>query len=185
MSDLNKATINMVKNSIVSNSNSDQHKNGGYYLNNGKDQVYMQFGNNRIELWNDGKHLKAYEPKPVDMKEAMKEAKKIIDDIGNELGLVGKGKVFNEKLEALKTTLDSYKDKIAEKDLVNIEAYKLVIQERFKNSPDKANESLQVLINKIPDVAAGKIKLPELPTIKQQAEINISASKQGDQDRSR
>lgn len=122
-----------------------------------------------------------------DLKENIENEKlvSLINTYRDELPQQEQGVTKHTGLDKLRVTLDSYKDKIAEKDLVNIEAYKLVIQERFKNNPEKANEKLEALSNKIPDIVSGKVKLPEPPTIKQHTDISINVSKQGDQDRSR
>lgn len=88
-------------------------------------------------------------------------------------------------IHGLKVILDNYKDKVSEKDLIAIEAYKNVITERYKDNPDLMNKRLDDLGAKVPDIAAGKFNLPEPPVIKQEASIDIEHSKKGDQDRGR
>lgn len=85
-----KATINMVENTIGSLKNCEQYsENGikqGYYLKGEKEQIYMLFGQEKIDLFNKGDHVKSYEIKESkDMKEAMNEASGIIKDIKNVL----------------------------------------------------------------------------------------------------
>ena len=47
------------------------------------------------------------------------------------------------------------------------------------------DKRLDDLTAKIPDIAAGKYNLPEPPTIKHQAEIDVSNNKQSDKERGR
>ncbi|MEX5289078.1 hypothetical protein, partial [Acinetobacter towneri] len=111
------------------------------------------------------------------MKEAMSTAKEIINNINKNLDHVINKKGFDKNVEQLKNTLDKFGDKISEKDKTNIEAFKLFMQEKFKDNTSKSNEGLKILIGKIPDIASGKISLPELPAIKQQVAIEVSANK--------
>ncbi len=59
MSDLSKATVNMVKNTISSKSNTSQHENGGYYINKDNESLYLTFGNNRIDICKDAIFLES------------------------------------------------------------------------------------------------------------------------------
>jgi hypothetical protein len=43
----------------------------------------------------------------------------------------------NTGMQNLRVTLDSYKDKIEEKDKVSIEAFKQVIEYKFKDNPSQ------------------------------------------------
>ena len=186
MNDMSKATITMVKNAIESKPNAEQHKTGGFYLRKDNEQIYALFASNRVDLWHNGNHIKAIEaPKVKDMKEAMNNAKEIIKGIDKQLDLVVNSKELNTNLEKLKNTIDTHKDKLKPKDLIAVESFKMAIKESFKNNPEQASQAVKVLASKIPDVAIGKIQLPDAPTIKQQADINISQTKQSGQDRSR
>lgn len=88
-------------------------------------------------------------------------------------------------LDTLKVTLDEYKDKLSEKDKINIEAFSRVIEYKFKDNPVQIEKKLNDLAEKIPDIAAGKFNLPEPPTLKQTVDIDVQLSKQGDKERSR
>ena len=62
---------------------------------------------------------------------------------------------------------------LSSKDAIAIEAFKIAIQEKYKDNPKKMNEQLEELNKKIPDIAAGKFNLPEPPMIKQQADHDL------------
>lgn len=109
----------------------------------------------------------------------------IINTFRDELPQQEQGVTHKTGIGRLMVTLDNYKDKIEQKDLIAVEAYKTVIQEKYKDNPEKMNQRLDALSAKIPDIAAGKFNLPEPPTVKQQVDIDVSVSKQGDQDRGR
>ena len=57
----------------------------------------------------------------------------------------------------------------------------LVYHKQESNNDKKLND----LAEKVPDIAMGKYQLPEPPTLKQNMDINVQVSKQGDQERGR
>ncbi len=91
----------------------------------------------------------------------------------------------NSGINTLKVTLDEYKDKLSDKDKINIEAFSRIIEFKFKDNPTQIDKKLNDLAEKVPDIAMGKYQLPEPPTLKQNMDINVQVSKQGDQERGR
>ena len=83
------------------------------------------------------------------------------------------------------SNLDEYKDKLSDKDKINIEAFSRIIEFKFKDNPTQIDKKLNDLAEKVPDIAMGKYQLPEPPTLKQNMDINVQVSKQGDQERGR
>lgn len=81
-----RAVINMVKNTITSQVNSADHQADSVYLKKDKEQIYVQFQNERIEVWHNGEHQKGIEIKnQADMKEAMAKAGEVIKQINGHL----------------------------------------------------------------------------------------------------
>ena len=81
-----RAVINMVKNTITSQENHVKHEADSSYLKKEKEQIYVQFQNERIEIWHNGEHQKGIEIKnQVDMKGAMAKADEIIKEINGHL----------------------------------------------------------------------------------------------------
>lgn len=91
----------------------------------------------------------------------------------------------NSGIHNLKVTLDEYKDKLTEKDKINIEAFTRVIDYRFKDNPAQIDKKYNDLSEKIPEIVSGKYKLPEPPTLKQTMDISVESTKQGDKERGR
>ena len=127
------------------------------------------------------------ETKEKELKDTLENEKMVslINTYRDELPDQEMGVTKHTGLAQLQVTLDTYKDKIAQKDLIAVEAYSSIIHEKFKDNPPKLEEKLNALSAKIPDIANGKYQLPEPPTIKHQADISISTGKQGEQDRGR
>lgn len=97
-----KSTINMVENTISSLKNCEQFEEKGikqgYYLKGEKEQLYMLFGQNKIDLFNNGNHFKSYQVNVAkDMKEAMNEASVIIKDIKSTLNEIDQKAITKEK----------------------------------------------------------------------------------------
>lgn len=91
----------------------------------------------------------------------------------------------NTGMQNLRVTLDSYKDKIEEKDKVSIEVFKQVIEFKFKDNPLQMDKKLNDLAGKIPEIADGTYQLPEPPSLKKEASINVQVTKQGEKERGR
>lgn len=84
-----RAVINMVKNTITSQENHVKHEANSSYLKKENELIYVQFQNERIEVWHNGEHQKGIEIKnQVDMKGAMSKADEIIKEINGHLDKV-------------------------------------------------------------------------------------------------
>ncbi|WP_336151779.1 MobF family relaxase [Acinetobacter ursingii] len=81
-----KATVKMVQNTITSLPNCEPFEDRGFYLKGNKEELHIKFGENRVDMWNKGDHVKAIEfDKPKDMKDSMREAGMAIKEIKSTL----------------------------------------------------------------------------------------------------
>ena len=93
-------------------------------------------------------------------------------------------KNINLKLTDDKAYNPSMEAQLSNDNRIAIEAWRRVVNERFKDHPDLRQQKHDALNAKIPDIVAGHIKL-DPPMVKQEVSIEVRTQDRGSQDRSR
>ncbi|MGQ1273678.1 hypothetical protein ACT43X_18840 (plasmid) [Acinetobacter baumannii] len=101
-----KNAVTMTKNTITNRDNCKQHEDMGYYLKGDKEQIYINFGQERLDIFNKGEVVKSIDFSHVkDQETAMRSAETAIKDITNTLASLDKPHVKEQAKEQIKDTV--------------------------------------------------------------------------------